>query len=178
MKVTDRYVIFYGGIYSQWFACEFKDKEGTMFSSTEQFMMYHKARFFNDEVSMGKIMRESDPRKIKAMGREVSNFNEKEWNKVNKKIVTLGNFYKFSQDSKLKEDILLHKNKQFVEGSPYDKLWGIGLNVTDPRAEDADGWQGLNWLGECIDQARVMIDIEDNASIIELFEGIVYKKKV
>lgn len=174
MKVTDRYVLFYGGVFSQWFDCEFTDIEGQKFSSTEQFMMYHKAKLFEDDTSMNWIMQETSPKKIKALGRKVRNFDEKVWNKVAKKIVTLGNFYKFSQDEKLKKEILNYPNKQFVETSPYDKIWGIGLSTTDPRAEDADGWQGLNWLGECIDQARVMIDNDNNESIVQLFESILY----
>lgn len=174
MKVTERYVLFYGGVFSQWFDCEFQDKNGLKFSSTEQFMMYHKAKVFEDEASMKKIMNESSPKVIKALGREVQGYDDKIWKKVAKDIVTLGNYYKFSQDDKLTGDILKYPNKQFVEASPYDKRWGIGLATNDPRALDADHWLGLNWLGECIDKARIIIDNENNHSIIELLEGIIY----
>ncbi len=174
MKITDRYVLFYGGVFSQWFACEFKDIEGQKFSTTEQFMMYHKAKFFEDDTAMNWIMQESDPKKVKALGRKVRGFDEEKWKTVDTKIVTLGNYYKFSQDEKLKKEILSYPNKQFVETSPYDKIWGVGLNTTDPRAENADHWLGLNKLGECIDDARVMIDNENNDSIVELYESILY----
>ena len=41
-----------------------------------------------------------------------------------------------------------------VEASPYDKIWGIGLKQDDPRASDPTQWQGTNWLGVALMQAR------------------------
>ena len=43
---------------------------------------------------------------------------------------------------------------EIVEASPTDKIWGIGLHETDPRAWDKATWQGTNWLGEAIMQVR------------------------
>jgi len=176
MKVTTKHIIFYGGVFSQWFECSFKDKEGTVFSNAEQFMMYHKARFFKDYDILKKIMRESNPREVKALGRQVRNFKEESWNKVSKKIVTLGNYYKFSQDEKLKKDMLANPTKKFVEASPYDRIWGVGLSTTDPKADNPENWNGTNWLGDCLDDARVIVDNDNNESIVELLESIVYKE--
>jgi len=175
MKVTDKYVLFYGGIFSQWFDCEFQDIEGRGFTTTEQFMMYHKAKLFNDTTAMNWIMQESDPKKIKDMGRKVRNFNEEKWKKVAKKIVTLGNFYKFFQDEILKKEILLYSDKKFVETSPYDRIWGVGLSTTDPKAENSENWEGLNWLGECLTEVCSIINNENHTSIT-LYEDILYPK--
>jgi len=42
----------------------------------------------------------------------------------------------------------------FVEASPYDKIWGVGLSPDDDRVLDINKWNGQNLLGKCIMQAR------------------------
>lgn len=38
--------------------------------------------------------------------------------------------------------------------SPYDKIWGIGLSESDPRAQNPQQWQGENWLGQVLETVR------------------------
>lgn len=52
-------------------------------------------------------------------------------------------------------------NKILVEASPYDKIWGIGLAVTDPRAADQDKWQGQNLLGKALMRVRDTLRSEE-----------------
>jgi ribA/ribD-fused uncharacterized protein len=52
-------------------------------------------------------------------------------------------------------------DKEIVEASPVDKIWGIGLHETDPDALDKSKWQGTNWLGEAIMQVRDAISFID-----------------
>ncbi len=51
-------------------------------------------------------METADPKKIKAFGRKVKNFNEEKWNEVKYSIVFTGNLLKFSQDEKMKDFLL------------------------------------------------------------------------
>ena len=41
-----------------------------------------------------------------------------------------------------------------VEASPYDRIWGIGLAASDPRALDARQWRGQNLLGRILTSLR------------------------
>lgn len=154
MKITDKYVLFWGGEFSQWAKCSFKDSNDVKYSSTEQFMMAHKALVFNDIEMYDKIMSISNVKTIKAFGRQVKNFDKKTWDDIAKDIVYLGNYYKFTQNEEFQNSILKHKNREFVEASPKDNIWGIGLHETDPKALDKNQWEGTNWLGECLTEVK------------------------
>jgi predicted NAD-dependent protein-ADP-ribosyltransferase YbiA (DUF1768 family) len=43
--------------------------------------------------------------------------------------------------------------RRFVEGSPVDRVWGVGLKWDDPKCEEEASWRGENRLGKCHDEA-------------------------
>jgi len=119
-------------------------------------MMHQKAMLFNDEFHATKIIQTEDPKEQKDYGRKVANFDTKIWEQHREKIVYRGNLAKFSQDAELLALILSdeYKTGEFVEASPYDTIWGIGLKEDDPDAQDKNKWKGLNLLGKAITQVR------------------------
>ena len=127
------------------------------FTTAEQYMMYKKAMLFNDEETAKKILKVNDPKKVKALGREVKGFDEKKWNDQKLQIVIQGNLLKFSQDENLKKALIETKNKVIVEGSPYDKVWGVGLKWDDPKILDESKWQGENLLGIALMEVRTQL---------------------
>ena len=127
--------------------------DGVTYNCCEQYMMAEKARLFGDTEALEAIMKTPDPRKQKAYGRGVKNFNSYMWDLICKDVVFRANLAKFS-DPELKKYLFSFGNEEIVEASPYDKIWGIGLSEDDPRALDKTQWQGLNWLGEAITQVR------------------------
>jgi len=156
LKVTDTHIYFWGGIYSQWAKVKFNDGEKE-FSSAEQYMMYRKAVTFNDLEAAEKIMKTNDPKKQKAIGRTVKNFDPDVWSNMSLAVVTLGNFFKFSQNPKLYKELLATGDKTIVEGSPYDKIWGVGLAWDDPKILDEANWDGQNLLGIAIMETRFLL---------------------
>lgn len=60
-------------------------------------MMYQKAMVFNDHDVADRIMREPSPRKQKALGRKVKDFDHKKWDKRKEQIVEEGNWWKLTQ---------------------------------------------------------------------------------
>lgn len=141
------------GIFCQWFICKFHDDEHT-YVCTEQYMMYQKAKLFNDTVTSEKILREKNPAKMKALGREIKNFSDAVWNKNKFSIVYTGNFLKFSQNPELKKYLKSTGNAILVETSPYDTVWGIGMSADNDNINIPESWKGQNLLGFALMQVR------------------------
>lgn len=161
MRVTDKYVFFWGSEFSNWYKTKFTywNKE---FTSSEQAIMWAKAHLFNDEEVANKILETDDPKTQKALGRKVRNFDVDVWNQNAPGIVTYICYYKFSQNEYLKNLILSYGNREFVEASPHDKIWGIGLHYEDDDVLDKSKWQGKNWLGIALTNVRDKLVMENN----------------
>lgn len=151
--ITENYVFFWGGICSQWYHSEFV-LEGEKFTSAEQYMMWKKAKLFNDEDVANEIMKTNNPREQKSLGRKVRGFDKYKWEQVCRDYVYEGNYAKFTQNPELKDELLTYGNREIVEASPEDRIWGIGMHETDPNILDKDKWNGTNWLGEAIMKVR------------------------
>jgi ribA/ribD-fused uncharacterized protein len=135
MKTTDKGIYFWSGIYSQWSTSIFKIDEQN-YSSAEQYMMYKKAMLFEDEEVANAIMRTNNPREQKALGRKVRDFDGDVWNRVCRDYVYEANYAKFTQDETLLKQLMETGDKEIVEASPKDKIWGIGLHYDDERIHD------------------------------------------
>ncbi len=143
------------GIFSQWYASPFHE-DGIDFQNAAQYMMYHKAMLFSDEVIAQKILNTSCPKSMKALGRKVSNFDEETWAANRERIVLQGSYLKFSQNEKLKKFMFkCPKGCIFVEASPLDKIWGIGFTV-DNALVNKKKW-GLNLLGKALTQTYELL---------------------
>lgn len=149
------YFFWQKDVCSQWHHSDFVVDKIT-FRTAEQFMMYKKAKLFGDDETAAAILKTSDPRKQKNLGRRVKNFDQQLWDKHRSEIVYQGNYAKFSQDQVLLSFILdpARRHVTFVEASPLDKIWGIGMAEDNPHAQHPDKWNGLNLLGIAISRVR------------------------
>ena len=93
------------GYLSNWYISQFTIHDMS-FSSMEQYMMYMKAKYFHDHEIAEKILSTDNPATIKALGREVCNYNESYWNGIRQIIIYEGLLAKFSQNEQLKIELL------------------------------------------------------------------------
>ena len=65
---------------------------------------------------------------------------------------------KFSQNESLKKKLLNPKwsAQGFVEGSPYDRSWGIGVHYKG-ASDDESTWRGENLLGKVLNEVRELL---------------------
>lgn len=139
--------------FSQWWISSFKVDE-IEYKSAEHFMMAKKAELFNDFEVMDKIINANSPADVKKLGREVRNYNDSTWLENRYKIVKIGNFHKFSQNSDLKKVLLSTEEKVLVEASPVDSIWGIGMASDNKNSNNPGEWNGLNLLGFALMEVR------------------------
>ena len=138
---------------SQWYPAAFT-VEGTAYPSAEHFMMCAKARVFQDADAEASILNAASAAEAKRLGRQVRGFNEIDWSRHRQTAVFVGNVAKFHQNPQLGDFLAATGTRVLVEASPYDRIWGIGLRASDPRATDPDKWPGQNLLGFTLMQVR------------------------
>jgi ribA/ribD-fused uncharacterized protein len=126
----------------------------------EQAMMYCKAMYYKDFAKATEILQEPDPKKCKALGREVTPFNEEEWAIKSIPIVRRICLQKAREHEDIRDLLLNSKNKIIVEASKYDKFWGAGLAADDPLIKDPRNWPGLNNLGDAWSWVRTKLQEE------------------
>jgi len=151
-----KYVFFWGhqqpksGVsktcFSQWYEASF-EIGGIAYQTAEHFMMAEKARLFGDTDAAHKIVKASNPGEAKRLGRTVVGFDEELWLEKRFQIVVKANLAKFEQNAEIKAYLLSTGNRVLVEASPVDRIWGIGLAVDDPSAQNPNLWKGDNLLG-------------------------------
>ncbi len=163
VNVTEDYVAFWGSVFSNFFPCDihvtsdwYERPVDIHFSCSEQYFMWLKATYFGDDEVAGEIIKASTPQEAKKLGRKVKNFNDEEWKEIRETAMWNAVWLKFSQNEGLKKIISdpLFAKRKFVEGSPVDKIWGVGLVWSDPKIGDEKNWNGLNLLGKTLDKVR------------------------
>ncbi|KAI4157675.1 MAG: hypothetical protein L6R39_000626 [Caloplaca ligustica] len=161
------------GFLSQWYNTAFTavspdpDAAPMTFTTTEQYMMYHKAMLFNDREIADQIMLADTPKLQQALGRKVKNFDSETWNAHREKIVEEGNWNKFcnSKSGTTLRDMLVKTGKrELVEASPVDRrvIWGIGYGANNAD-QFRENW-GENLLGKALMRVRDRINAQPNGS--------------
>ena len=163
------YTYFWNGIFSQWFHSNFsvstekiemspffrtQFKGLISFCTAEQYMMFCKACLFDDYENAVNILATNNPKEQKAFGRVVTNFNKDIWETKAKDIVYAGNYAKFTQNMSLLIQLFKTGDTLLVEASPYDTIWGIGLDEETAKITPPEQWKGTNWLGEILTKLR------------------------
>ena len=146
------------GYLSNWYLSDFT-VDDIKFSSMEQYMMYRKASCFHDDKIAAQILETNDVAKIKALGRLVSGYDDHHWNGVRQVVVYEGLVAKFTQNPQLLQLLKNTKDDILAECAVKDKIWGIGLSMTDSDRLNRAKWKGKNLLGYALMMVRDKIAI-------------------
>ena len=163
---TDDSIYFYGhknkfGYMSNFYPCSFTIRRlGNIetYNCSEQYFMAAKCRTFdpNNINLLNKIMNETNPMKIKMLGRQVKNFDDDVWNMKRQRIMFKELLYKFKSNPDLKNQLLETYPKKLYEASPRDKVWGIGMNTIKAINIDPSKY-GQNLLGKILESVRDLL---------------------
>ena len=163
-------------VYSNWAYTPSFKLGGHLFDYAEQPMMWLKAELFGDKDTAQLILeakypwdtRDKKTGKVieyghKSLGKQVKGFDDQVWIVHRESIMDEVTYAKFSQIADLREGIIASDPLMIVEASPYDKIWGIGLEENDPRAWDEATWPPgvLNLLGKSCMRTRDRIITEN-----------------
>ena len=128
--------------------------DGVRYPTAEHWMMASKARLFDDDDALHRILHAGTPATAKATGRKVRGFSEERWAAARYDVVVAGNLAKFAQNDDLGRFLERTRPRVLVEASPLDRVWGIGLAEDDRRATSPSRWRGLNLLGFALMEVR------------------------
>jgi ribA/ribD-fused uncharacterized protein len=157
-----RFRPFLKGVFSQWHATAFV-VESLTFATAEQWMMYCKARLFDDDDASTAILATPDPSLQKRLGQGVSGFDTVRWDAAKIGIVYRGNMEKFRQNPGARRQLAATEDAMLVEANPRDWIWGAGLSEHDPGLSDAANWRGENLLGRILTKVRIDLGVSDGA---------------
>ncbi|KAF1959795.1 DUF1768-domain-containing protein [Byssothecium circinans] len=160
------------GYLGQWYWSPFTHNNDT-YHTAEMWMMVQKARLFGDEDVAVQMLATTDPRRHKALGREVKGFREGVWDANKRQIVTEGNMHKFtiSDDAEMLRGMLFETGeRELVEASPMDRIWSIGY--AEKNAEFNRKRWGQNLLGKVLMDVRTRLrELEKEKEKGEGLEG-------
>lgn len=139
--------------FSQWNHNGF-EIDGIRFPTAEYYMMYMKADLFGDEDVKKQVLEAKHSRDVKALGRKVNGFDKDLWEDNCKKFVYDANVAKFTQNKECYDALMETEGTELCEASPYDSIWGCGLNEEEARKIPKSEWPGTNWLGEILTRVR------------------------
>jgi len=141
------------GCFSNWFQRSFTYK-GLQFVNSEQALMWEKATRF-DAAMCAHIMAESDPAKLKHLGRQIRNYQAPVWEAARYTVMVHILLSKFGQNPDLAAVLLASGSAQVAEASPFDDTWGIKFDAANAEV-NRHRW-GRNLLGQALVQARVTL---------------------
>uniref|UniRef100_A0A914Z3I5 NADAR domain-containing protein n=1 Tax=Panagrolaimus superbus TaxID=310955 RepID=A0A914Z3I5_9BILA len=90
---------------------------------------------------------------MKRYGKQVKDFDEEKWKKVSLQVMQNGCYHKFTQNEILRYE-LFRTLGTFVEASPMDTYWGVGLSMDNENIRNPKKWRGENLLGYILTTLR------------------------
>lgn len=121
------------------------------FPTAEHWMMACKALVFGDKDVFQRVLEAGadDMAAVKALGREVHNFDDKVWKQVREQVVLAGSLHKFRQSDDLGRLLLATGEKNIIEASPRI---GFGVLVWRDAGTPGEGQMGAQSAWKSVDE--------------------------
>jgi hypothetical protein len=152
---SDDYTFFSGrfSVFSNFHPSEI-EIDGITFNCNEQHYQYSKAKAAKDKAKMSEILAAKDPVLQKRLGGKVSIPTDEWEDGPARAAMKRGLEVKFNTHEYMKELLVGTAGTELVECNQYDKVWAIGLAITDKKRKDSTKWNGDNALGHCLVSIR------------------------
>lgn len=99
-----------------------------------------------------------EPSGQKAIGRSITTYDDVLWRAARVACVTAGTIARMSVDYRARKVLLDSGSRTLVEGSPHDRIWGVGLRYDNAAIRDPRNWRGENLLGISHQEARTVLE--------------------
>ena len=139
--------------------------EGLTYISSEQLIQAMKAKFCDNQDSLGRIMASKSPLECKILGKGIKNCNISNWNRSAKELCYPGILAKFQQNPGLAVFLKNTGNKTIVECC-YDDTWGNGLPLSNPMCVNPKSYKKQGILGEMLESIRDVLSSETKSSSV------------
>ena len=131
---------------------------GNSYNSVEQYLMYQKAITFRRYAIARHIMELTDPTEInETANKDHMPLKEDElkiWRAIRVAVAKRGIRAKFLQNQDIIGNLIKTENLVIAHCTKESKIWGIGVDIDDPKRLDADAWEGDNYLGRILMSLR------------------------
>lgn len=143
------------GWLGNWYPSEFIS-DGKRFINSEHYFMWRKVMMFEPGLEQV-ILGVDDPKKMKDIGQSVKNYDDGVWSAARYDVMKTALYEKFTQNPLLLAKLLGTGSALLVEASPYDRIWGIGLDMAAASKGGLELWRGQNLLGKALMETRARL---------------------
>ena len=126
---------------------------GIQFNSLTQYMTYHKAVQCEDSIAQKRAFGTDNPAAFRRISAGL-NGNEQTWRGTRQIIAYNGLMAKFSQNDKIRNQLLETGCATLAECRADDTIWSTGLSIDDERRFCLENWPGSNLMGFSLMQVR------------------------
>ena len=131
----------------------------------EQYFMHQKAFLFNDKEAEKLILQTTNPLRQKFIGRGVKNFEKGIWNQHVPQVLWRGLLAKFQQNHNCSDFLRCTEKRCLYEAS--DPIYGVGLNLFDPKIWDERFHRGKNLMGIYLQRVRTHLFVNTPKNLCE-----------
>jgi ribA/ribD-fused uncharacterized protein len=152
-RFLDDMVTFFGSQspFSNFHPAPFRWK-GYVVKTSEHAFMLEKALMFEPSKARA-VVNARTPQEVKRIGRAIQNFDSVKWDENRYGIMVEILKAKFAP-AHLRAFLMSTGNRELVEGSPYDGIWGVKLDWKSDEIRNRNNWRGKNLLGRALMAVR------------------------